>query len=222
MRILIAGDSWACGAYTNEKENSARNANFTHKPIQVLKPLLENDSHDVFIACNPGGNDKGSLINVKKNIKNDIDLVIFYKTCTLRSVELSGIKKLGLQGAIDNFNNWLYRELEKLPMRVFLIGGLDKIAEHVDVDYVLESLPEFLLKEPFPKHSGGRDFFDNFKNWYNYNEVTFEDLELANNLMMDSIKMHRVFADNQDYFPDLGHPGKKSTELFYELIKEKI
>jgi len=222
MNVLIVGDSWACGAYTDERIDNNEDKSFTHEPIQVLKPLLEADGHSVRVVCNPGGNDKQSLKLLKKHGHSD-DVVIFYKTCTLRSIRLDDITQAGgLKNAIDKFDNRLYRELESLSMRVFLIGGLDKIVQHVDVEYVLPSLPEYLLNEPIPQHSSGRDFFDDFGNWYNYKKVSIDDLELANELMMDSIKMYRLFADNPMYFPDLGHPGEKSTKIFYDLIKEKL
>ena len=222
MNILVTGDSWACGAYTNEKESSAPDANFTHKPVQVLKPLLEQLSHNVIVKCNPGGNDIQTLKNIKKTLKSQsVDLIIYFKTSTLRSIGLSDIKKSGLKNAIKKFDDSLYSKLVNLQQRVFLIGALDKVPTDIKVEYVLSSLPETLLNVTFPKHIGGRDFFDNFKNWYNYVEVSVEDLELANVIMMNSVKAYRVLADNPSYFPDLGHPGEKSTKILLSIIKQE-
>ena len=224
MNILITGDSWACGAYTNEKVDG-QYSNFTHKPIQVLKPLLEQDKHNVDINCYPGGSDKDVLKSLKETFKNkSYDLVIYYKTCVLRSVTRDIIEKeQGLRNAIVTLNNEVYKKLEELDCKVFLIGGLDKITKDVNVEYVLPSLPEYLLNEELGEHIDGADFFNEFKNWYYHsNFITEEDIEFANEIMMDSISAMKKFSTNNDLFPDYGHPGKEATEKFYELIKDKL
>ena len=222
MNILVVGDSWACGAYTNEKESDSDSANFTHEPIQVLKPLLESDGHIVTIDCYSGQSDTPSLRSAQRHASK-MDIIIFYKTGTDRAIGLQEVNKHnGIKNAFVEFDKYLYSELESLPTRVFLIGGLDKVPIDTNADFIIPSLPELLLNTSLPIYCGGRDFFDDVMNWYNYGHIGIDDLEYANELMMDSIKLHKLFASNPTYFPDLGHPGEKSTKILYELIKDKL
>ena len=197
MKILITGDSWASGEWN-------RNDKGEYNSVPVMNKLLEQDGHEVIVSGNPGGSDIVS-INTATKYSNEVDVIIFYKTPAQRSIRdtshpdvVKMIKQLFKNGdydfdiAITKLDNATYRSLEELNSRVFLIGGLDKIKQKVDVEYVLPSLIEELIGTEIPSH---------FKEW-------------------DVDKVLKEYPNY--FFPDGMHPNRKAIKHTYNLIKDKI
>jgi hypothetical protein len=197
MKILVIGDSWAAGEWT-------KNINGTHGSVPVLGSLLKKDGYEVVIRAHPGGSDIASLEFIDM-CKNNIDLIIFYKTSTQRSLRTNSNSKISkkikesfkngdynFEQAIADLDNHTFRTLEELDNRVFLIGGIGKVKQKVDVEYVLPSLIEELTNEEVP------DYFD--------------DLDI----------LHFLEKYPEHFFPDGMHPNRRSIEYTYDLIKDKI
>ena len=191
MKILITGDSWASGEWVQT----------IYGPDAILPRLLGQDGHEVVLIAHPAGSDVESLRSAV-DYNHAVDVIIFYKTSTqriLRDPRSSTLVKELLEKNNSNFDavereldNHTYRTLEELDCRVFLIGGLDKIKQKVDVEYVLPSLIEELIGTEIPSH---------FKEW-------------------DVDKVLKEYPNY--FFPDGMHPNRKAIKHTYNLIKDKI
>ena len=196
MNILITGDSWSSGAWVI-KEDGRRVS------TPVLSISLERDGHEVILKDFPGGNDFMALDEAVK-YSDEVDIIIFYKTLTERIIrdQHPRVEKMikesfnagddEFEEIIEKLDDMIYRTLEGLNCRVFLIGGLCKIDQKVNVEYVLPSLIEELTDEEVPD---------------NYTVSDIVDI------------LHRC---PKHFYPERMHPNRKAVAHTYNLIKEKI
>ena len=191
MKILITGDSWASGEWVQT----------IYGPDAILPRLLGQDGHEVVLIAHPAGSDVESLRSAV-DYNHAVDVIIFYKTSTqriLRDPRSSTLVKELLEKNNSNFDavereldNHTYRTLEELDCRVFLIGGLDKIKQKVDVEYVLPSLIEELTDSDVLNH---------------YDETDIDNI---------------LRQCPEYFYPDGNHPNHKGIKHTYNLIKAQL
>jgi hypothetical protein len=222
VKILITGDSWAGGEWPYCEGWCDR------LPLPILAPLLETDGHEVITEFHPDGNDYLSLISIARNSK--VDLTIFYKTCSTRSLRDIGEAKYILQNndndlmkSLLHIDNDIFRRLESLPSRVFLIGGLNKIVQDVNVEFIVPSLIEELTGEEVPQYCGQKDFFKTLKQIHTDKVIDDSQLQVGLDIMTSFENVVDIFSNYPEYFyPDWAHPNRQAIEHTYNLIKDKI
>jgi hypothetical protein len=221
-KILITGDSFACGEWSGHKGKNSPNV-----ATSILDKLFENDGHEVIVDCTPGGSDYNSLNSIEKH-KDKVDTIIYYKTCPSRMLEdhehaknLLKDNENDLYKTLQQLNDEVYYKLENTSHRVFLIGGLNKITKDVNVEYILPSILEHLTDKTFPEYEFGVDFIESYKKCADDGCVNLNDL---NSILDLSKKFISTIMDTGNTLlkPDGAHPNREGITILYNLIRDKI
>lgn len=217
-KILLTGDSFASGEWTRTAT--------TYCATPILSSLLENDGHEVITEAHPGGNDYNSLKSISKH-KDDVDVIIFYKTCPSRILEQYDVADAELKAhnyildeTLKHINDSIFYKLENLSNRVFLIGGLNKIDRNVDVEFVLPSVLELLTKEEFPQYELGVRFLELYKKFYNRGLITSTQLEEATIKCEEFLDL--INRSSPHFTENDGHPNGNGIKITYNTFKDKI
>ena len=122
---------------------------------------------------------------------------------------------------LDQLDNQVYRKLEELKQRVFLIGGISKITKDVNVEYVLPSVLEYLTNKTFPQYELGMGFIATYRRLYKEKLISIADF---NQVLNKFGKFSEIInhPDNHILRPDGGHPNREGITILYNLIRDKI
>lgn len=248
--ILIAGDSWAVGAWSGCHVNDVVHGG--------LGQLLAENGRDTLCFGHPG---LGNLFvyDVLNNFvrynqhKIPVDQIIFFQTDWLRDIRSSNwlnddhlqVFRQGYVRARDWYVSYLYHRLSELSaefdIKITLIGGqadtvwLDQFeTEYPGVRIGCQSFTNLIVNDNAriqqPVHSvfkyGGTASRyltqDQFDRLLDHIKANSSQKDLEHLVQDLELAQGRdaVFVTNQEVFPDGLHPGQKAHEKLYQHLLE--
>lgn len=215
MRIYIGGDSWGCGEWGYTKETYS----VTHKG---LEQFLIDDGHTVTNKSRSArGNKKTYDLLVEAD---EHDVYIIFQTVSLRDNEdwNSLVTWTDFIGRNEELQADFYKKLSSLPMKIHILGGLEKInkdhiAQYPNLVPVIESIPEVLTEfkaETLRSYIGIYNFYDLLS--HNIDIEVLDKLDDALNYWDDTVS-------NTEYFqPDGKHINRHGHRQVYNIVKKEI
>lgn len=120
QRIILAGDSWACGEW-------GRDLRGRYRPLHLgLQYYLRRRGHLVRVTAESGGTNLTQLERVQARARSG-DLVVFVQTDPLRDSAVIPGQWRAFHDQYQQGLQDLYRGLSLLPCPVLLVGGVSPV-----------------------------------------------------------------------------------------------
>jgi hypothetical protein len=237
--VLIAGDSWGCGEWTN-----------TDGTYLIAHPglaqYLLDSGYQIINLSIPGGSNKNTcnkvadFFQVNKHLQ--ISHVIVFQTEWIRCirVERSAIIADDVTHGYHNLKNRIisrfYYALSQISIKnnipIHIIGGcsdtiwLDQFEmEYPGLCIVCQSLTNLLLEN----NHRNLDPVDGLFSHSNESQVEYikkninsTDLELLLNDIDKGTQRFEIWKNNKKYFPDGAHANRHGHRILFEFLKTQI
>ena len=219
-KILIGGDSWACGEWQFDKTNTNT----------IVHPGLAQyflDDGFAVINCAQGRSSNSEAIDrmLDQYAKDKFDYVIWVQTDPLRDLRpyvdfLSKFTKHDqLLVESNRLLNSSYEKLNQLGKQIICLGGCSKldpdISKYKNLIPLVDSIIEFLLPDFTHPEIWHSDWIRCTKNAVvsTFNEELLDQL-LMNKQQQDQLYLEPLFN------PDGQHPNRDGHRIIYDRITE--
>jgi len=219
-KILVTGDSWAAGEWDTSK---GEEINFHARKYSFTRHLAETDKFNIIYAPFPGHGDPCSLTYIlDRHDLNEIDYIIFVKTCATRGFSYLTekafpywFKEDSIITKITWMNDIVYSNLKPIKDKLILLGGIEKIRSSFDCFLKLPSITEFL----YPKFID-TEYFGDIK----YIKDMFDKDKFGADLLITSAQRKIDFWNNHPeyFYPDGAHPNRKAHKKIADFILNAI
>lgn len=216
MRILIAGDSWGCGAWEpGEVENRISHPG--------LEQFLKDDGHQV-TNISFGGSCLPNIdfsLDCQNQQNQKYDLVFVFVTNSFRHIKQKNFwsKKNSYEKYLKLHNSILKNFVKKINQYdigpIYLLGGLSKVsANHVKRTAIKIAIPS-ILELIVPGSKQYEMFFQEHLfslSKYNVNKKLLKKV-------YEQELIWNQYGDHKMLQPDRAHPNQEAHYKIYEFLK---
>lgn len=223
MKILIAGDSWGCGEWSDEHlpfNLSLHNLGLTHNG---LEQYLRDENFIVKNLSEPGCANQIIYRRLYFELKynpNYWDKIIVFQTTPTRDLPWENSKKFSYDDLIitlDTFLNKFYIALNNLNYPIDILGGCSKvntglIAKYENLQSSIPSILEFLI----PGFNQPRIWTDILQiiDKKNYSTETLEKIINETEILFNLSNLSPYF-EKEPY-----HPDRLAHKNIFEFLKK--
>lgn len=213
MKIIVIGDSWACGEWGT---SAAGEYCILHGGLAHYLSA----NHEV-VNLGEGGSCGMYAANMLKNAYDDsVDLVFWFKTDPLRSTDdrVFTQDKVTFDDIVREnclCTEKIYKQLNDMDIPIHCMGGcaklnLDLMKNYSNLIPYIKSIAEFLI----PDYSHPELWISSWIKHIN-NRV---DLDSLDKLLAGKREQDRLFDYKDLFWPDGLHPNRHGHKLLYDKI----